>query len=193
MEKAIIMLPNAERCTEMAQGNCADSWERLPTTRLPIIFKIQNGLPECATVAATLGFCLDSKQKFNSDGSCSGRCKSGIITIDEIFNDTHHIFVWTMRKQWNCKLETTPVETGPRSLLQNRCSVPVCYIYYYFQSIRHNKKMVTIESLSMIEKHSSAFNNPKCKEMSDIWVIKSNEVTCIDKVIFQLGYSTSMK
>src|SRR6218665_2524635 len=37
-----------------------------------------------------------------SGSSCSGRCKSGITTIYDIFNARHHIFVRIMRRQWNC-------------------------------------------------------------------------------------------
>jgi len=39
-----------------------------------------------------------------------------------------------MRKEWNCKLETTPVETDPGCFYKSRCSVPVCYIYYYWSA-----------------------------------------------------------
>src|SRR6218665_100401 len=36
-----------------------------------------------------------------------------------------------MRKQWNCKLENSPVGTGFGFFYKNRCCVPVCYNPYY--------------------------------------------------------------
>ena len=63
-----------------------------------------------------------------SGGSCSGRYKSGITMIyDLIFNARHDIFVRIVRKQWNCKLQNSPVA------FRKPVYVPVCYNrnYYY--------------------------------------------------------------
>jgi len=38
----------------------------------------------------------------------------------EIFNARQHIFVRIMRKQWYCKLENSPVGTGPWLLKKSR-------------------------------------------------------------------------
>ena len=52
----------------------------------------------------------------------------------------HHIFVRIMLKQWNCKLETSPVWTGPGCFYKNLCNVPVCYILYYWWRVMRRMK-----------------------------------------------------